>query len=1768
MKRALSWILAFALTISLFAVNASAAEWGVDYTKPEAILSIEGVDGSNPNALIAGQKVKAVLTFTHMNKFWNSFQFQLNFDETKFDLDKVSQYGSVYFDADNNCKDLKALFGSLTVNDKETDNLTITGAVANIPIGTYGPFLDEDDATYTYLRDITALEATFTVKEDCEGAAAFNIALEGSQQGSDYTFYQVGFTAESNLSNVRNSADDLTEFVTVVKANTISITSDSDTVAVPTVGQDAATVQYSATVVDNTGSVLEKPVVNWSISGPSEAVTIDSSTGLVSVPNTAAAGTYTIKAVATQTNNSTLANDVSAEKTLEVTKAPIAPATVTVSLGETLAQLIVPADDSTDTATITAAVTDQYGDPMSSDNVQYSINPKVEGISVRGNQVVVTNAAKAGITDTNAKTFTLTATAGSAKGETTFTVARAPQEATDVVIYKGDTPITSDTIAVPKGTESTSVTYTAKVLDQYGDEMDVPGNWMTIGTVPTGIKLIGDVAGATITVEPTASTGSFQMYAKYEKDGTSDLESEAVTINIVDIAFTGEPTIKENPVYGDTWDDIVIDFGNLTANIGGEPVEGTYTLVGAETMPNAGEQTYEVRFTSEDGTYTNILADTGEVNIAPKPVTVTGITAADKVYDGTTAATLDWSKASVTGMVGEDRLTVNSATGAFASKNVGSQTVTISDITLDGNEGGNYTVSENSQSSATASITAKTLTDLGFAGITVTKTYDGTTNPGTLSGDVTFTGKVESDDVAISAQPGPYSDANVGTNMEITLTLSLTGTDASNYELESTTASFASAAITASSVYTDATAKAQNVVVGVGDFAQPTFTGYNGEAVTGTTTYSYDGKTTYADIKAALKELAAGQTAEIGYTFTASGNYTDEKTGTISVTMVDIAFTGVDEGVAVKPNATYGDDWSEIVTIDPSKITAMVGEKTITGGTYTLEQTGVPSAGNHQYKVLFSGELDGKAYTNVEVTDGTVDVAQKKVTVAGITAADKEYDGTVAAILNTTSAQIDGKIGNDELTVTATGAFADKNVGTGKTVTITGITLDGDAKDNYTVSESSQSSTTASITAKEVTVTGITAANKEYDGTVAATLNTASAQFAGKIGNDELTVTATGAFADADAAESKTVTITNITLGGADAGNYTVSADSQKTATAKIDPTDDYTLTVSGTQTVVVGVGTFAQPSASFGGKEVAGTVTYTIDGVAGKTYEEAVAILAAKEAGDSVTVTCTFTPTAGSNFTGTKSDDISVTMVDIAFTLAEGAVTEKEAPVYGDDWSKIVTIDPSKITAKVGEETISGTYRLDVSGMPAVGEHGYQVLFTGKLGDKTYTDITVTSGSVTVGKKLVVVTALDRNIIQGQKAPDLSQPKAGTDYTVTGLVGTDTLGGTIVMCYDPAEPDTTKIGTAVINISGATVGNNYEIAFQSGKLTISYIPPYIPGTGGNSNTQVNPDGSTTTTTTSPNGTVTQTTKYPDGSQTVAVTNPDGSASITTTKANGSRAVTTVDASGKAVSNVTLSGSALNGVGTKQQPAELPVPAAANADNILGAAVITVNLPAGVESAWVEIPVSNPTMGTVAMISRAGGVEILKTSYVEQGSLVAKVSSDDQIVVVDNSQPFRDVAYTAWEYDAVAFVSSHGLFQGTGENSFSPKATTSRAMVMTVLARLAGYDTEGGATWYEKGMAWSVANGVSDGSNPNGAVSREQFATMLYRYVGSPAVSGSLAGFIDADEISGYAESAMLWAVQNGIMSGKGNGVLDPQGSATRAELSQMLMNFIVNVME
>ena len=176
-----------------------------------------------------------------------------------------------------------------------------------------------------------------------------------------------------------------------------------------------------------------------------------------------------------------------------------------------------------------------------------------------------------------------------------------------------------------------------------------------------------------------------------------------------------------------------------------------------------------------------------------------------------------------------------------------------------------------------------------------------------------------------------------------------------------------------------------------------------------------------------------------------------------------------------------------------------------------------------------------------------------------------------------------------------------------------------------------------------------------------------------------------------------------------------------------------------------------------------------------------------------------------------------------------------------------------------------------------------------------------------------------------------------------------------------------------------------------------------------------------------------------------------------------------------------------------------------------------------------------------------------------------KVTITPTFSKIEDTKPskngFDDVASSDWFADAVKYVSDKGLMSGTGSDKFAPSATTTRAMLMTVLARYAGEDTTGGATWYEKGMNWAKAKGVSDGTNPNANITREQLVTMLYRYAGSPKADGKLDSFSDSASVSSYAADAMQWAVANGIVNGS-NGKLNPQNNATRAEVAAILMRF------
>lgn len=157
---------------------------------------------------------------------------------------------------------------------------------------------------------------------------------------------------------------------------------------------------------------------------------------------------------------------------------------------------------------------------------------------------------------------------------------------------------------------------------------------------------------------------------------------------------------------------------------------------------------------------------------------------------------------------------------------------------------------------------------------------------------------------------------------------------------------------------------------------------------------------------------------------------------------------------------------------------------------------------------------------------------------------------------------------------------------------------------------------------------------------------------------------------------------------------------------------------------------------------------------------------------------------------------------------------------------------------------------------------------------------------------------------------------------------------------------------------------------------------------------------------------------------------------------------------------------------------------------------------------------------------------------------------------------FGDVSEGAWYYDCVAYVCGRGLMDGTSADTFEPDATLTRAMVWAMLARADGKSVTG-ASWAEDARLWALSCGVSDGTDMNSGITREQFATMLWRYAGSPASEHSLAAYADAASVNSWAADAMAWAVERGIITGVTSDTLSPQGTATRAQAAAMLMRYL-----
>ena len=616
-------------------------------------------------------------------------------------------------------------------------------------------------------------------------------------------------------------------------------------------------------------------------------------------------------------------------------------------------------------------------------------------------------------------------------------------------------------------------------------------------------------------------------------------------------------------------------------------------------------------------------------------------------------------------------------------------------------------------------------------------------------------------------------------------------------------------------------------------------------------------------------------------------------------------------------------------------------------------------------------------------------------------------------------------------------------------------------------------------------------------------------------------------------------------------GNYTVSG-SAKFSIAKADsactaPTPITALTYTGKAQPLISAG-FASD----------GTMMYSLrkDG----DYSETIPI------GENAGAYTVWYKVAGDgNHSDTTPESVSV-------TIAKAKV-------------EIPAADPTQFTYSGDEQTYtlaaSDFYTVAGNVRKSAGTH----IVTVTLKDTenyVWSDNTATAQTFdfVIAKAPVTVTVKDKSAYTYDAAPDLSKPEPDKDYTVSGLIGEDKLTTAPMLKY-AAAPDMNKTGETKIFAEGAEAGENYEITYVDGKLTVTSRPS--SGGGGSSSsgggggggssssdkpsaitckteTTTNPDGSVTKTETKSDGTVTEITTNKDGSTAKTETNPDGSSKTEVKDASGSIGTVKTDKNGQATAETTLSSKAVEDAKKNGEAVKAPVEVEASRDSNT-APTVKVELPKNAGETAVEIPVSNVKPGTVAVLVHPDGTEeIVKNSLPTEDGIRLTMDGSATVKIMDNSKDFIDTR-AHWAKDAIDFVSARGLVNGISNTIYAPNNSTTRAQLWTILARQNDADLTGGSIWYEKAQNWAKDKGVSDGADPNGTINRAQMVTMLWRAMGQPAAASG-ASFADVPADSYYAQ-AVAWAIENGITAGVGNGKFDPDAACTRGQIATFLYRYM-----
>lgn len=716
-------------------------------------------------------------------------------------------------------------------------------------------------------------------------------------------------------------------------------------------------------------------------------------------------------------------------------------------------------------------------------------------------------------------------------------------------------------------------------------------------------------------------------------------------------------------------------------------------------------------------------------------------------------------------------------------------------ISLTASAAGNTTEITPTNTSGTMTITLKIKAAQTITASDVTATYGDTdksvsasvTTPSTGGGAISYAVKDGSGEYIDVASDGKLTIKKVPSDGKAYVIVTAAGTDdyAETTKEVTVTISKAEATVTAKdqSIYVNGTVPDLSAPVQDTHYSVTGLVGTDTLTTAPTLVYQKNGRevtpdnTTAGTYDIVPSGASAGDNYNISYT---NGALAITAKDTQTITASDIAATYGDTNKSVSATTNGNGEISYAVKAGSEDYIGVDSD-----GKLTIKKT--PADGK-AYVIATAAETDDYLEATKEVT---VTIAKKEVTVSGIKANNKEYDGTTDAKVDTGSANISGILSGDTLAVSANASFSDKNVGKDKTVALSNLALTGDDAANYVLASSGQQEeATASITPKEVTVSGISANDKIYNGNTNATLETTEATFGGKLDGDTLTISATGTFDNANVGEGKIVTISSLTLDGDSKDNYVLADEGQQTTTKASITAKEVGLEWSNTELTYNGEA--QKPTATATG--LAGSDTCTV-AVSGEQIN----------AGDNYTATAD--SLSNSNYTLPSEKTASFTISPKSISEASVTLDKTELTYNGSEQSVSVTgvsLDGKTLTAD----------DYDVSGNAGTDRDEYTVTVNGK---GNYTDSATADWKI-VAKAMTV------------SAEPVSKTYDGNEYGITVAVtdpseGTTVKYGTEKGTYDKDEsPKYKDVGTydVYFKVSGNNNYNDYE---GSATVTISKKP-------------------------------------------------------------------------------------------------------------------------------------------------------------------------------------------------------------------------------------------------------------------------------------------------------------------------------------------------------